>query len=128
MPRSKPVSAQVRSLGRALRRLRKNAGLTLDEVAARVPMSKSYLSQFELGAKNPTITVLLGVLGAYGIELGDHLAGDQDELARAFQRMRALLGDDAILWAGSLDREELKASYDGARDAVDLLRLRRRRS
>lgn len=52
-PRGKREQERARALGALIRRLRRQAGLTLGQLAERVPMSPSALSRTELGSQGP---------------------------------------------------------------------------
>ncbi len=58
-------AADVR-LGRALRALRHERGLTLREVAAAAGLSQPFLSQLELGRSRPSMRSLFGIAAALG--------------------------------------------------------------
>ncbi len=69
-------------LGARLRRLRKQRGLTLTELAARSGVSAQYLSEVERGRKEPSSEMIAAITGALGltlIQLTSHVA---DELQR----------------------------------------------
>lgn len=59
------------SFGSSLRHVRRIQGLTLRELARRIKISASYLSDIELNRRTPSLPVhrgLLTVLGSVGIE------------------------------------------------------------
>ncbi len=71
------------ALGLALRRLRDNAGLTQEELAARVGIGATYISQVENGHRGVrwhSVTRMLSALGSDLHELADVLA--ETELKR----------------------------------------------
>ncbi|MBF6500094.1 helix-turn-helix transcriptional regulator [Nocardia farcinica] len=61
------------SLVRAVRRQR---GLTLEEVAAQAGLTKSYLSKIEREQSNPSIAVALKIAKALGVDVGQLFATD----------------------------------------------------
>jgi transcriptional regulator with XRE-family HTH domain len=64
------MSKMLTDLGGKLRRIRKQAGLTLNELAQRCGCSKSLISQIETGAVNPSLSSITNICEALGITLG----------------------------------------------------------
>ncbi|HEX6150631.1 helix-turn-helix domain-containing protein [Nocardioides sp.] len=64
------------SLGQALRTTRERREMSLRELARRVNVSPSFVSQIELGKANPSVGTLYALVTALGITLDD-LLGDQ---------------------------------------------------
>ncbi|MEZ5101719.1 MAG: helix-turn-helix domain-containing protein [Thermoleophilia bacterium] len=60
---------EVVALGAAIRALRTEAGLTLEQLAARVGVSRSMVSAIELGRASPSVTTLRGLAGALGVPI-----------------------------------------------------------
>ena len=60
---------ELSSLGGRLRALRAGRGWTLDELAGRAGLSKSYLSRLEDGERQPSIAALLSLAQAHGLPL-----------------------------------------------------------
>jgi transcriptional regulator with XRE-family HTH domain len=52
-PRGKKEASRAQTLGVLVRKLRRERGYTLDELAKRIPMSASNLSRLELGNQGP---------------------------------------------------------------------------
>jgi transcriptional regulator with XRE-family HTH domain len=67
-----PVDPLV--FGQRLRHLRRQAGLTLDALGARVGRPASYLSQLENGHREPRLSTVHALAGALGCDLGDLLS------------------------------------------------------
>jgi transcriptional regulator with XRE-family HTH domain len=63
------VRSEVAELGRRIRGLRAERGWTLDELARRSGVTKSYLSRLEDGDRQPSIATLLSLAGAFGIPM-----------------------------------------------------------
>lgn len=63
-------------LGRSLRAVREERGLSLRELARRINVSPSFVSQIELGKANPSVGTLYALVSVLGITLDD-LIGDQ---------------------------------------------------
>jgi transcriptional regulator with XRE-family HTH domain len=65
-PAVRAVGQRQLPLGGRLRRLRKERGLTLDQVAALSGLSTSFLSALERGSSGSTVATLRRLLSAYG--------------------------------------------------------------
>lgn len=61
------------NLGTLLRRHRKQNKLTLKAVAEKAGMSEGFLSQVENNVKSPSLTSLMNICQALGVEVGDLL-------------------------------------------------------
>lgn len=66
------------SLGRTLRRLRTQRGLSLERLSELCGVSRAMLSQVESGRSMPTITVLGRVAGGLKVPVGHLLDGGKD--------------------------------------------------
>ena len=71
-------------LGRRIAFLRKEKGLSQVDLAADADMAKSYLSELELGKRNPSVLVLSRVAAALGTTL--------EELFKGVVSIETLLG------------------------------------
>lgn len=58
-----------------LRKIRRQDGLSLDTLAAKTGLTKSYLSKVERGVKTPSLASILKITKAFGIQVG-HLFGE----------------------------------------------------
>jgi DNA-binding XRE family transcriptional regulator len=58
-------------LGRQVRRLRKEAGLSQDVVAEQCGLFRTYLSRIERGVANPTLSVLAALAKTLGVSVGE---------------------------------------------------------
>lgn len=58
----------VRLFGENVRKERLAHGLTQQELAGRLEMERSYLSELERGRRNPTVRVLGALAQALGVE------------------------------------------------------------
>ena len=63
-------------LGQAIRAARERQGISLRELARRVEVSPSFVSQIELGKANPSVGTLYALVGVLGTTLDD-LIGEQ---------------------------------------------------
>ncbi|WP_339706418.1 helix-turn-helix transcriptional regulator [uncultured Sphingosinicella sp.] len=60
-------------LGRNLRRLREAKGLSQEAFAFEANIHRTYISDIERGARNPTITVVDKIAAALGVKAGQLL-------------------------------------------------------
>lgn len=67
--RAEPDTDAYRILGKALRELREQAGLTQEALAARVDIGATYVSQVENGHRGIRWHTLLAFLGALDVDL-----------------------------------------------------------
>ena len=58
-------------VGLNLQRLRREAGLSQEELADRSRVHQTYLSGVERGVRNPTVTVLQKIAVALGLDIED---------------------------------------------------------
>ena len=63
-------------VGRNFARLRRDRGLTQEEVAARSGFSQQYISSLERGRRNPTVITLYELAQALGVSHVDLMAPD----------------------------------------------------
>ena len=63
------VQSEVAELGTRIHELRMGRGWTLEELAKRAGLSKSYLSRLEDGERQPSIAALLSLSQAFGLTL-----------------------------------------------------------
>jgi transcriptional regulator with XRE-family HTH domain len=66
-----PFSKEYRIFLRALRAARKEAGLTQDEVAAKLGQTQSFVSKCERGERRIDVIELYHFCDAFGIRLAD---------------------------------------------------------
>jgi transcriptional regulator with XRE-family HTH domain len=66
-------------LGRQVRRLRKEAGLSQDVVAEHCGIFRTYLSRIENGTANPSVTVVAALATTLGVGVWDlFVEGERD--------------------------------------------------
>jgi transcriptional regulator with XRE-family HTH domain len=74
-----PAAAADDQIGQVLcgrvRELRKRQGWTLEEMSAACGVSRSMLSEIERGRANPTLAVACRICRAFGVSLGELVAG-----------------------------------------------------
>jgi len=68
--------SEIEAIGLRLRSVRQSRGWTLDTLASRAKLSKSYLSRLEDGDRQPSIAALLSISRALGVSLGSLLSED----------------------------------------------------
>lgn len=68
----------IEGLGPAIRRLRRERGMTLEELAGEIGTSGAHLSRLESGGRQPSLEGLLRVAAALGVELDDLLAAPEE--------------------------------------------------
>ncbi|MGE5280962.1 MAG: helix-turn-helix domain-containing protein [Chloroflexota bacterium] len=107
-PRGQREAGRALALGALLRKLRRERGYTLEQLASRIPMSASNLSRVELGGQGPP--------GDEVIErIADALGADMTELLRAAGR----LGDSESFERAVLERlDAIGRDVREVRDAV----------
>lgn len=72
MPRPSPRHAHdpaLLALGAAIRTLRKEQGVSQEELAHRSAIERSYMSSIERGAQNPGVMALLRITRGLGVSL-----------------------------------------------------------
>jgi transcriptional regulator with XRE-family HTH domain len=77
---------ELHSLSQRLRSLRNARGWTLDELAQRADLSKSYLSRLEDGDRQPSIAALLSLAQAHGVPLASLFASSNVKASCAVVR------------------------------------------
>ena len=85
----KEVSAPDQ-IGRRLREARTARGISLREMARRIKVSPSFVSQVERGKANPSVGTLYAFVGELGVSLDDLTAErfDPDQVATAADSLR----------------------------------------
>jgi len=66
----------VRLLGRNVRRLRKQRGLSQEDLAHEADMKRSYVSDLERGTRNPSVRALGRLAAALAVKPHELLLGD----------------------------------------------------
>lgn len=66
-------------IGGRIKHLRKQKGLTLEELASRSELSKGFLSQLERNLTSPSVATLDDILEALGTNLAEFFKEEQDE-------------------------------------------------
>lgn len=83
-----------------IRLLRHQHGMSLEQLASRTGLTKSYLSKVERGLSNPSISAALKIAGVLDVEVSRlfdaRLADDQICVSRVDKRLRTTPGDQTI--------------------------------
>lgn len=77
-----PLDVAV-ACGIVLRRLRKDAGLTQEQLALEADLQRSYVSILELGQQQPSLTTILKLADALKCSAQSLMADIEDELKNA---------------------------------------------
>lgn len=78
-----PGEPAVENLGAAIRAAREARGLSLRELARRVDVSPSFVSQLERGRANPSVGTLYALVSVLGISLNELLGGPTQGATKA---------------------------------------------
>jgi transcriptional regulator with XRE-family HTH domain len=65
----------LKELGRRIRRLRKEVGLTQEQLADEAELDRSYIGGIERGERNITFSVLCQIAKALHVEISDFTSG-----------------------------------------------------
>jgi transcriptional regulator with XRE-family HTH domain len=68
---TKPVTPEAAIFGERLHELRTKRGLTIEALADDIEMSRTYVSNLEVGAKVPSLTTLLRLAAALDCNVTD---------------------------------------------------------
>src|ERR671916_1348532 len=77
-PARERIEKQIEKLGPAVRQLRRERGLTLEELAGEVGTSVAHLSRLESGARQPSLEGLLRIAATLGVEVGELLEAPEE--------------------------------------------------
>ncbi|CAA9418906.1 MAG: hypothetical protein AVDCRST_MAG01-01-2117 [uncultured Rubrobacteraceae bacterium] len=77
-PAQDRIGALLEGLGPAIRRVRRERGLTQEEVAREVGSSVAHLSRLESGTRQPSLDGLLRVAAALGVEVSKLLEASEE--------------------------------------------------
>ncbi len=103
-----------RAVGKRIKIVRQQNGLTQDQLAEHVGLSPKYISGIERGVENPTMDILLRVAKILGVEPYDlFLFGESEESEKALRKGIEKMVREA-------DREKLQLYFDVMRNILQL--------
>jgi transcriptional regulator with XRE-family HTH domain len=103
-----------RAVGKRIKIVRQQNGLTQDQLAEHVGLSPKYISGIERGVENPTMDILLRVAKTLGVEPYDlFLFGESEENEKALRKGIEKMVREA-------DREKLQLYFDVMRNILQL--------
>ena len=73
------------NIGKNLKSIRKNRGLTIEELSTNSNVSKSMISEIERGIRNPSITVLWNIANSLKIPLNYFLKEENSNTAKVYK-------------------------------------------
>jgi len=68
---SKNTNKTVKALGRKIQKLRKEKGLTQEELAESLGFSRVYMGYIEQGRENPSLKLLMKLARKFGVKVED---------------------------------------------------------
>jgi transcriptional regulator with XRE-family HTH domain len=113
------AAALGRRIAESLRRLRKERGLSLDQLAAASGVSRAALSQVEGSRTNPTLSLLWKVAVGLGVPFQSLLGGDRVGTTQVLR-----VGDAPALRSTDGRMESRLLSPAGASQGLDVYELR----
>ncbi|GAB4570958.1 MAG: hypothetical protein Kow0077_06420 [Anaerolineae bacterium] len=139
LPRQEYLALRNRLVGAQIRQAREEAGLSIDELSARIEVPAEQLAAYELGQTPAPLTQLSSIASATGVPLSyfvetGNRVGKWLELQESFKRFNELPEDvrtfisnpsnrsflDLAMWFSSLDVNELRGL---AESILNLTRL-----
>jgi transcriptional regulator with XRE-family HTH domain len=83
-------------IGPQLRERRRQLGLSIDELAARVDLTKGHLSSIERDLASPSVASLLAICNALGLSVGALFEGTETAVVRRNKRRRIEFGGKGL--------------------------------
>ena len=87
----------VQNIGRHLRAARQERGLTLRQVAATSGLTAAFISQLERGDTSASVSSLVNICAALGIEVTSLFEKPSSTLVRRTDRAPAMLGGEGVV-------------------------------
>ena len=113
-------AAQLKNLGSFLKRVRKERRMTQDELAKRLGVSKSQVSQIERGISWPSMPLFISMLDVLDLHRWDPT--DPIQVVNELRRQRALSQLGLTDWILTLNDEETRLFATRGYEAVELSR------
>lgn len=83
-------------IGRKLKQLRKSKGMTQEDVAAKVDITRSTISNYEIGRRTPHLKDLSALASVFGVGLDYFGLSDKDEAFELIARAREIFADQDV--------------------------------
>lgn len=122
-PRQRP---SLETLPERLRCLLADAGATQAELADFLRLREGYVSELLHGKKRWNLPRFIDLCEFLDLPASVVLRDMNDAKLEAFLHISPALNPDVVDWMLGLTRAEVKVAIQGARDAVDLQRMRAR--
>ncbi|MEC1428820.1 helix-turn-helix transcriptional regulator [Bacillus sonorensis] len=106
-------------LGKRITALRKEAGLTQEQLAKRLNITRSALSQYELGSRNPDYDLLLKIADFFEVTV-DYLLGKPKSVSVVKEEKAPYNVDDPDLQIAF--REASDFSEEAKQQAIDFIK------
>lgn len=87
----------LKRIGRKLRQTRQERGLTLAQVGVAAGVSRAFLSQLELGETSASVSSLLRICEALGLNLSTLFEAPQVALVRRGDRVPSVIGEAGVV-------------------------------
>ena len=113
-------AAQLKNLGAFLKRVRKERRITQDELAKRLGVSKSQISQVERGISWPSMPLFISILDVLDLHRWDPT--DPIHVVNELRRQRSLSQLGLTDWILTLNEEEMRLFATRGYEAVELSR------
>ena len=113
-----PKASQLKNLGAFLKRVRKEKGITQDDLAKRVQASKSQISQIERGISWPSMPLFIAILDVLDLHRWDPT--DPVHVVYGLRRRRSLSQLGLTEWMLTLTDEEMRLFCTRGYEAVEL--------
>lgn len=105
-------------IGKKLKQLRKSRGLTQEQVAERVAITRSTISNYEIGRRTPHLKDLSALAGVFGVGLDYFGISAKDETFELIARAKEIFESEEVPreTKESLYREMMKLYLQMERD------------
>jgi transcriptional regulator with XRE-family HTH domain len=91
------VQDVVDRIGRRLRSIRAERGMTLEQVATSSGLTRAFISQLERGTTSASVSSLYRICATLGVELQELFEPPQSSLVRAAERKASFLGGTGVV-------------------------------
>ena len=97
-------------IGKKLKQLRKSKGMTQEDVAQKVDITRSTISNYEIGRRTPNLNDLSALAGVFGVGLDYFGISPKDEAFDLIARAKEIFESDDVSFdtKESLYREMMK--------------------